>query len=233
MKQMIYIADDEQDVLDVVGSFLVNAGYDIRTFTTGDDLCSAFDEAPCDLVILDIMMPGSDGLAICRRLRSVSDVPVIFLTGRSEEADHMRGFVLGGDDYVTKPFSPTLLVARVNALMRRAGQAASRNQAQRFGDLLFSESEHKVFCIQNDLGMSLTEFALFSCLMEHPGEAVSRTVLLDRVWGIDASQISTRVADETIRRIRQKLKRAGSQVKISSIWGYGYCLEAPDAASGT
>lgn len=223
--QMIYVADDEQDIRNLVSDFLVNAGFDVRSFTTGDELYAAFRERASDLIILDIMMPGTDGLEICRKIRAISNVPIIILTARNAETDHLRGFALGGDDYVIKPFSPVVLLARVNAILRRVNPEASANNAARFGDLLFSAEERKVYCVHNDLGMTLTEFALFSCLMEKPGSAVSREALLSRVWGIDSQSIQTRVIDETVRRIRQKLKGSGSHVRIASEWGYGYRLE--------
>ena len=118
MKQLIYAADDEKDILEVIEGFLENAGFDVCTFSTGDALYEAFREKPCDLVVLDIMMPGRDGLTICRELRAISDVPIVILTAKESETDHMRGFMLGGDDYLIKPFSPSLLVVRIQALLR-------------------------------------------------------------------------------------------------------------------
>ena len=119
MEKLIYAADDEQDILDVMQEFLQNAGFAVQTFPTGDALYAAFRKKPCDLVVLDIMMPGTDGLTVCRQLREISNVPIIILTAKESEADHMRGFLLGGDDYLIKPFSASLLVVRIKALLRR------------------------------------------------------------------------------------------------------------------
>ena len=225
MGQRIYAADDEKDILDVLDNFLTNAGYEVKTFPTGDQLYDAFREDPADLVILDIMMPGTDGLTICKKLRDISDVPIIILTAKESEMDHMRGFMLGGDDYLIKPFSPSLLVVRVNALLRRVnmGKPAAKNST--FGDLVFSADDHMAYCNSENLALTVTEFSLLECLMEKPGVAVSRDELLDRVWGIDAVDVETRVTDETVRRIRQKLKKSGSRVSVSAVWGYGYKLE--------
>ena len=176
-------------------------------------------------MILDVMMPGRDGLTICRMLREISEVPILILTAKESEADQMRGLMLGGDDYLTKPFSPSLLVVRVNALLRRAKMSGSPRREQSFGDITFSPGEHAAFCGVKSLELTVTEFALLECLMEHPGTAVSRDDLLNRVWGIDTEDVETRVTDETVRRIRQKLKKVGSTVKISAVWGYGYKLE--------
>ena len=225
MGQRIYAADDEQDILDVLEGFLTNAGYEVVTFPTGDQLYDEFQKRPADLVILDVMMPGRDGLTICRMLREISEVPILILTAKESEADQMRGLMLGGDDYLTKPFSPSLLVVRVNALLRRAKMSGSPRREQSFGDITFSPGEHAAFCGVKSLELTVTEFALLECLMEHPGTAVSRDDLLNRVWGIDTEDVETRVTDETVRRIRLKLKKAGSTVKISAVWGYGYKLE--------
>ncbi|MBQ6180922.1 MAG: response regulator transcription factor [Ruminococcus sp.] len=227
MEKLIYAADDEQDILDVMQEFLQNAGFKVRTFPTGDQLYEAFREFPSDLVVLDIMMPGTDGLTICKQLRSISNVPIVILTAKESETDHMRGFMLGGDDYLIKPFSPSLLVIRIKALLRRMEMIQTPSaQISTFGDLIFSESDHTVTCAGKPMSLSMTEFSLLGCLMKHTGVAVSRDELLDRVWGIEATDIETRVTDETVRRIRQKLKACGSKVKIAAVWGYGYKLEA-------
>ncbi len=206
--------------------FLKNAGFSVQTFSTGDALFAAFQEKPCDLAVLDIMMPGTDGLTICKKLRAISNVPIVILTAKESETDHMRGFLLGGDDYLIKPFSPSLLVVRIQALLRRVDMMQPVQQQNRsFGDLIFSEADHSVRCGNTSLALTVTEFSLLGCLMAHAGSAVSREDLLNQVWGIDSNDIETRVTDETVRRIRQKLKTAGSSVRIAAVWGYGYQLE--------
>ena len=208
MAKKIYLADDEQDIREILTEFLSNAGYEVTAYKNGDTLFSAFQEKPCDLVILDIMMPGSDGLSICKKLRTISSVPIIILTAKDSESDHMKGFMYGGDDYLIKPFSPSLLVVRVNALFRRVEMNIPVKADISFGDVCF-----------------MTEFSLLGCLMEHGGTAIPRNEILDKVWGIDSTEIETRVVDETVRRVRQKMKTAGSKVRISAVWGYGYKLE--------
>ena len=225
MRRLIYAADDEKNIRDILEEFLANAGYDVRLFATGDELFEAFREQPCDLVLLDIMMPGTDGLTLCQRLRERSEVPIILLTAKESEADQMRGFLLGGDDYLTKPFSPSLLVVRIKALLRRVEMGSSKAAFIRFGDILYVPAEHRASCGRRDLGLTVTEFALLGVLLERPGSAVSRSELLDRVWGIDAQEVETRVTDETVRRMRNKLRTAGSRVRVGAVWGYGYKLE--------
>lgn len=228
MGKLIYAADDERDILDVQKEFLENAGFTVETFGTGDALLERFAEMPCDLAVLDIMMPGRDGLTVCRELRRISDIPIIILTAKESESDQMRGYMQGGDDYLIKPFSPSLLVVKIKAMLRRVGTAVTAADSFSFGDITLSHSLHDVTCGGTPLGLTVTEFALMECLIEQPGKAVARNDLLDRVWGIDNDDIETRVTDETVRRIRRKLKEARSSVKISAVWGYGYKLENGD-----
>lgn len=228
MKKLIYAADDDANILRVLEAFLINAGFDLQTFSTGDALREAFRQKVCDLIILDVMMPGTDGLTLCRQLRDISNVPIVILTAKQSEADQMMGLTLGGDDYLTKPFSPTLLVMRVKALLRGAEMSspAPRPDAA-FGDLVFCETAHDVLCRGNGIGLTSIELSFMRCLLAHTGAAVSRDTLLREVWGIDAD-VETRVTDETVRRIRRKLKAAGSRAMIRAVWGFGYRLEESD-----
>lgn len=224
MSNVIYLADDEEDIREILSQFLNTAGYDVKKYTSGDELYDAFRENECDLVILDIMMPGSDGLYICKKLREISEVPIIILTAKDTEADQMKGFLYGSDDYLVKPFSPSLLVLRVSALLRRANMSKSKKDMT-FGDIVLSEKEHIVSCKGEDIGLTVIEFSLFTYLLFEAGNAISRNDILDKVWGIDEDDIETRVVDETIRRIRKKLKLKSSNVRITAVWGYGYKLE--------
>ncbi len=228
MQKLIYAADDDENILSVLEAFLGNAGFAVETFATGDALKEAFAHKPSDLVILDVMMPGTDGMTLCRQLREISNVPIVILTAKESEMDQMMGFTLGGDDYLTKPFSPSLLVMRVKALLRRSEMSSPGAQGDIiFEDLVLSVGEHRLLCGGKDVGLTATELAFMRCLMGHISEAVSRDVLLSEVWGIDAD-VETRVTDETVRRIRRKLREAGSAVAITAVWGYGYRLEARD-----
>ena len=231
MPRTIYAADDDPDIREILWNFLTNAGYEVFLFPTGDDLLSAFQKRPCDLVLLDIMMPGTDGLSICRHLRKESDVPIIILTAKEGEVDHIRGFLLGGDDYIVKPFSPSLLVVRINALFRRVKGTGFLEDSILYGDICFSDSRHSVTCQGKEIPLTRTEFTFLRCLIQEPGAAVSREQLLNKVWGIETEDIETRVTDETVRRVRYKLKTAGSKVRISAVWGFGYKLENSDEES--
>ena len=228
MGKLIYAADDEPYILDVLKEFLANAGFEVKTFSTGDLLLEQFRKIPCDLAVLDIMMPGTDGLTICKELRTLSDIPIVILTAKESESDQMRGYMFGGDDYLVKPFSPSLLVMKIKALLRRTSVSPEKSNDIPFGDIIYSPSYHDILCHDKPIGLSMTEFSLIGCLLEHPGNAVARNTLLDRVWGIENDSVETRVTDETIRRIRRKLASAGSLVKIIAVWGYGYKLEEGD-----
>ena len=229
MSALIYLADDDPSLLEVFSAFLENAGYDVRAFTTGDELADEFAKCEPSLVVLDVMMPGTDGLTVCKNLRAVSDVPIVILTAKDSEMDYLRGLAIGADDYLTKPFSPSMLVMRVKALLRRVEmgrKTVPKAQSKlAFGDIELNDEAHEAHAAGKSLELTMTEFALLRCLLEAKGVAVSRDTLLQKVWGFDA-EVETRVTDETVRRVRAKLRSAGSSTKIKAVWGYGYKLEA-------
>ena len=152
-------------------------------------------------------------------------MPILVLSARTEETDKIAALDAGADDYLIKPFSPSLLVVRVNALFRRVEMNIPVKADISFGDVCFSWEKHNAIVKEHDIGLTMTEFSLLGCLMEHGGTAIPRNEILDKVWGIDSTEIETRVVDETVRRVRQKMKTAGSKVRISAVWGYGYKLE--------
>ena len=182
-------------------------------------------------MILDIMMPGTDGLAVCRELRSVSDIPIILLTAKDSELDYVMGISQGSDDYLTKPFRPTILLMKVKALLRRVemdrGKPAAAEDELHYGDIRYSATENAVFCGSTIVALTQTELRLLSYMMKQPEKAYSREELLSAVWGFD-SEVETRVTDETLRRIRKKLLQAGSTVSVSTIWGFGYKLKGAE-----
>ena len=225
MGHSIYLADDEKSIRELLHSFLASDGYTVRSFESGDALLEAFRQEPAELVILDIMMPGTDGLTVCRELRSVSDIPIILLTAKDSELDYVMGISQGSDDYLTKPFRPTILLMKVKALLRRVemdrGKTAAAEDELCYGDLRYSTTENAVFCGNTIVALTQTELRLLSYMMK---QAYSREELLSAVWGFD-SEVETRVTDETLRRIRKKLLQAGSTVSVSTIWGFGYKLK--------
>lgn len=227
MGKLIYAADDEENIREILKSFLVDSGFEVEVFPTGDMLFSAFQEKPCDLVVLDIMMPGTDGLTICKNLRAISKVPIIILTAKDSEMDYVAGMTYGGDDYLMKPFRPSMLVMRIKALFRRIEMEHEEKQNGEnaaFGDLTYSSRTRQIRCGETEVPLTMTELALLRYMISQSDRAIPREELLDEVWGITAD-IETRVTDETVRRIRKKLKAAGSRVSVTVVWGYGYKLE--------
>lgn len=227
MGKLIYAADDEENIREILKSFLVDSGFDVEVFATGDALYEAFLEKPCDLAVLDIMMPGTDGLTVCKNLRAISKVPIIILTAKDSEMDYVTGMTYGGDDYLMKPFRPSMLVMRIKALFRRIEMEhgdSSDSQILAFSDLTYHARSREIRCAGTVVPFTMTELALLRYMIQQGDRPVPREELLDEVWGITAD-VETRVTDETVRRIRKKLDAAGSKVRITVVWGYGYKLE--------
>ena len=230
-KKTIYIADDDDNIRDAIKIFLDNDGFDVTAFETGDELLFVFRSVPCDLVILDVMMPGSSGFEICTALREISTVPVIMLTARDSDLDYAAGLSLGSDDYFTKPFSAMSLVMRVKAIFRRiefdtnAVNTPRSFKVQMYGDLSI-DGKTRTAAVKNE-AVSLTpnEYAMLEYLIDHGGEAVSRDELLNHIWHCSAD-IETRAADDTVRRLRKKI--AGSSSVIEAVWGFGFRLKVRD-----
>lgn len=220
---MIYMADDEKNIRELIYSFLVNDGFEVKAFENGDDLLAEFLKKPSDMVILDIMMEGTDGLAVCSQIRAKHNVPIIIVSARDSELDRITGFTLGGDDYLVKPFSPIELVARVKAIFRRIelDRSASSKDKLSYGDITLNLSTRE--CRRNGqlLDLTPTEFALLTYLFEHNDKAISRSELLKNVWKFDF-EVDSRATDDVLKRLRKKL--SGSSVIIESVWGFGFKL---------
>lgn len=223
----IYIADDDDNIRQVVKTFLASDGFTVEDFPTGDLLLERFRQEACDLAILDVMMPGSDGFTICTELRKISTVPIIMLTARDSENDYAMGLGLGSDDYITKPFSAMALLMRVRAIFRRVDfesrkHSAPAKQDVSVGQLTLDEDSRHILGAGRPLALTPTEYEVLKYLMLHAGQAVSREELLNTVWGFE-SVVETRATDDTVRRLRQKL--GGLGVTIAAVWGYGFRLE--------
>lgn len=226
MKASIYIADDEKNIRDVITKFLESDGYSVSAFENGDLLMQAFLKKPAQLVILDIMMPGTDGLAICKQLREITNVPIIMLSAKDTEFDYVQGITIGGDDYLTKPFRPTTLLMRVHSLLRRMDMnnpkaTEDKPQSLTVGNLEFNAPANTVYCNGKAIGFSQTELKMLTYMLKNTEKAYSKEELLEKIWGFE-TQVETRVTDETLRRIRRKLSLVGSNVSVETIWGYGY-----------
>lgn len=224
----ILVVDDEATIVEVVRLYLEREGFRVIEAQDGPGALSAIERYHPDLIVLDLMLPGLGGLDITRRLRAQGDLPIIMLTARGAEADRVRGLELGADDYVTKPFSPHELVARVKAVLRRstgAGTVAAGERPVTVGDLLIDPRTRSVERDGQPIILTAKEFDLLWFLARHPRQVFTRTQLLDQVWGYeyygDASTVTVHV-----RRLREKLEQDPAQPQhILTVWGVGYKFE--------
>ena len=225
MASQIYVADDELHIRTLIRTFLENEGYEVRTFENGDSLFEAFTESCPDLIILDIMMPGTDGLDLCARIRKESQVPIIIVSAKDSPLDRVTGITLGSDDYLVKPFLPLELAARVKALLRRAGYAHAQAPAPlECGNLKLEPGSRSITVNGAPLSVTPAEFDFLSYLLERKGQAVSKQELLKKLWKLPDYDLDTRVADDLVKRLRRKLKEAACSAFVETVWGFGFRL---------
>ena len=218
--QTVLVVEDEGSIASFVSLYLKNAGYAVRTASTGTQaLDQVASEMPA-LIVLDLMLPDIDGIEVCRRIRKSSDVPILMLTARDEDVDKIIGLEVGADDYLTKPFNPRELVARVKSILRRA--VPERRQAEsavlRHGDLLVDAGRREVHVGEREIQLAPKEFDLLWELLDHRGLVLTRDQLLERVWGYTFAG-DTRTVDVHVRQLRRKLEDASP---IVTVWGVGY-----------
>jgi DNA-binding response OmpR family regulator len=218
----VLVVDDEPIVREVVVRYLRRDGYSTIEAGDGEAARRVIEAGGPALVILDVMLPGLDGLELCRWIRRRSDLPVILLTARGEEADRIAGLELGADDYVTKPFSPRELAARVATVLRRATTASAAREPLVVGDLVIDGLGREVTRAGTSVPMTAREFDLLSFFVAHPRQAFSRAQLMDSVWGYSAA-IDTGTVTVHVRRLREKIERDPSRpAHLRTIWGVGY-----------
>jgi DNA-binding response OmpR family regulator len=231
MAQTILVVDDEPEIVRLVRAYLEGAGFRVVTASDGQEaLYVARDEKP-DLVVLDVLMPRMDGLEFTRRMRRERNIPIIMLTARAEETDRIVGLELGADDYVTKPFSPRELVARVRAVLRRAQAAPEPPQVLRAGPIALDRTTHVVTMSGQPVDLTPTEFGILETLMATPGRAFTRAELLEAVQGV-AFEAYERTVDAHVKNLRRKLEPDPAQPRyVLTVRGVGYRLnpEAEDA----
>ena len=218
----ILIVDDEARMRKLVRDFLVKSGYLVVEAANGIEAMDLFYEhKDIALVILDIMMPQMDGWEVCMEIRNVSKVPIIMLTAKSEEKDELRGFELGVDEYISKPFSPKILVARVEAILRRSRQDEG-DAVLEFEGIIIDKNAHMVIIDGKNIDLSYKEFELLTYFIENKGIALSREKILNSVWNYDYFG-DARTIDTHVKKLRAKLGKKGDMIK--TIWGMGYKLE--------
>ena len=228
MSDTILIVDDEQRIIDLAQMYLEQEGYTVDSATDGVDAYKRIIQDTPSLIVLDLMLPNMDGLEICRRVRAQSDVPIIMLTARSDDIDKIVGLELGADDYLTKPFNPRELVARVKAILRRGNMGSERRvepvNSLNMGNLTIEPERRMVRVAGKAVDLRMKEFDLLWTLARDKGMVFSREKLLEIVWGYDFAG-ETRTVDVHIAHLRHKLK--GMNPIIETVWGVGYKLDMP------
>ena len=223
----ILVVDDDPTVREVVLSYLRAERYDVVEAADGESALALVRQARPDLIILDVMLPGVDGLDVCRRVRATTDIPIIMLTALGAEEDRVVGLELGADDYLTKPFSPRELVLRVASVLRRSGDGSpSDSLVYTQGDLVVDGPSRRVVLAGKSTSLTVREYDLLAFLVAHPGTAFTRVELLERVWGWSFGDQSTVTVH--VRRLREKVETdPTSPTRLVTVWGVGYRWEAP------
>jgi DNA-binding response OmpR family regulator len=220
----VLVVDDEPIVRDVVVKYLQRDGYTTLEAADGDRARELLERTPPDLVVLDVMLPGTDGLELCRWIRARSELPVILLTARGDEADRIVGLELGADDYVTKPFSPRELAARVKGVLRRSVRPQPAHERVVFGDVELDSATRDVRRSGEQVQLTAREFDLLWFLASNPRRVFSRDQLMSRVWGYEAA-VDTGTVTVHVRRLREKIEADPSSPRhLETVWGVGYRL---------
>lgn len=220
MNYKILIADDEKDIVEMLSAFFTGKGYTVLTAYDGEETLRKIESRP-DMILLDVNMPGMDGFEVCRRIREHVFCPILFLTARIEDRDKVKGFSVGGDDYVVKPFSLMELEARVQAHLRREGRCQNQARVKFSGELLIDYSERAVYLNGQNVGLAKKEFDIVELLSQNVGQVFDKERIYERIWGYDSEGDSSVVA-EHIRRLRAKLAVLTDQTYIETVWGCGY-----------
>ena len=224
MKSRILVVDDESRMRKLVRDFLVRKEFEVLEAGDGEAAVDLFfQEKDIDLIILDVMMPKMDGWEVCRTIRRHSQVPIIMLTAKGEERDELRGFELGADEYISKPFSPKILVARVEAILRRSGSLNA--DVLSLGGIQLDKTAHQVSVDGQEVELSFKEFELLEYFMENQGIALSREKILNNVWNYDYFG-EARTIDTHVKKLRSKMGAKGDYIK--TIWGMGYKFEVEE-----
>ena len=218
--QSVLVVEDETSIASFVALYLKNAGYRIRTVGTGREALEQVAQEKPSLIVLDLMLPDMDGLEVCRRIRQTSDIPILMLTARDEDVDKIIGLEVGADDYLTKPFNPRELVARVKSILRRSVPERREVQTKQIkhGDLEIDVGRREVLVVGKEIQLAPKEFDLLWELLDHRGLVLTRDQLLERVWGYTFAG-DTRTVDVHVRQLRRKL---GEASPIVTVWGVGY-----------
>lgn len=219
----ILVIDDEKRIRDLMALYLKKEGYDVTEFDNGNDAEIFLQTNDVDLIVLDIMMQGINGLDLCKKIRFKSNVPIIFVSARSDEVDRILGLELGADDYLPKPFSPRELVARVKNILKRIERPHKKifDNILQIADVTLFIEQRVIKIRDTEFSFTAKEFEVLKFLIENKGYPLSREKIIQKVWGYEYDGYDRNV-DDTIKRLRKKLKEGNSEVKIQTVWGYGY-----------
>ena len=228
MGKRIYVADDEKNICFLIQNFLEKEGFEVRCFEDGTSILKACEEQMPDMCILDVMMPGMDGLTVCTQIRKTSHVPIIIVSAKDSPLDRITGITLGSDDYLVKPFLPLELVTRVKALFRRIEAFSVQEEESKdeltFGDICLHPKWRAALLAGKEFALTPLEFDFLCHMLQNPEYAASRDELLKSLWQVDSREVDTRAVDDMVKRLRKKLKEQSSVVKIETVWGYGFRL---------
>ena len=224
----ILVVDDEKEIADLVEIYLVSDGYKVFKANNAKEGLEILDKEEIHLVLLDIMMPGMDGLTVCTQIRKTSHVPIIIVSAKDSPLDRITGITLGSDDYMVKPFLPLELVTRVKALFRRVDAFSAQEEETKdfyeIGDIKLYPKRRAAKLKEEDFALTPLEFDFLCHMLERQEHAASRDDLLKSLWKVDSREVDTRAVDDMVKRLRKKLKDQKSTVKIETVWGYGFRL---------
>jgi len=219
----ILVVDDEKRIREIIVMYLVKEGYDVADFDNADSAYEYFKQNHIDLMVLDIMMRGMNGLDLCKKIRKESDVPIIFVSARNEELDRILGLELGADDYLSKPFSVRELVVRIKNILKRSefNPNIKDETVITVNELSIHPEQRIAKIADKELGLTTKEYEVLKYLSENKGYPLSRDKIIQSIWGYEYDGYDRNV-DDTIKRLRKKLKEAGATVEIQTVWGFGY-----------
>jgi DNA-binding response OmpR family regulator len=224
--KLIYVVDDEQNIRDLIKTYLMKEGFEVQIFADGSGAFEAFSARPADMLIIDIMMPGMDGYTLCKEIRKTSDVPIIMVSAKDDEIDRILGLELGSDDYMAKPFSPRELVVRAKTIFRRVREdvpvkTAEHKEELKCQDIVIFPDERRVMKEAVEIELTSKEFEFLCYLVKNRNRVFTREQLIQNIWGYDYIG-DTRAIDDLVKRVRKKLGEAGARLEIITVWGYGY-----------
>lgn len=223
MAKLVFVLDDDENIRNIIEKFLMYEGFQVEKFKTGTDLLKTFELKSPDCFVIDIMLPDMSGFKVCQQIRQESNIPILFVSAKGEETDRILGLEIGGDDYITKPFSGRELAVRVKALLRRSATSSQIEDLGEFrlGNLLFQMDQRVISCNEEQIIFTAKEYDLFLLLSKNSPKAFSREDLFRLVWKWEVID-GTRSVDDLVKRIRKKIATVSCNVEIKTVFGYGY-----------